>query len=928
MNDYKGGGLFYKVSRNTRMLLVAIGVFLLLPTSVLAQVKGPTVRQVTFGADGSEQGMFVDIGDKKWSQLSSNGSLVNSYSETGRDEWSVYLAGPSGSTAMLNLWRKEVTIRSGTGSADIKQLLSSSAEWANVAGQGPLSSKRSSTLSAVLPESSPVQEEKSSKPVDVVSTGVTAIGTGIGKAKDGALDAVTTAQGPLLEGQTAAELSGVKEGPKSTLKNMCSILEFASAGLKGQVDKNETRAAQEKVMDQWVGILYDAQMQSGISIEDVEPGALINTMASVQNGIIEESAEPIQELDDAIPTGYSVNDPSGTLKPGSKEIPIDGSTQFMVLNKTIAFDGVRGKYTLTRSHDGNAGNIAITPPLAEVPADNTPISTLPEWTSFDIARQTLELAGIADPTGVVAVAAAYLHPICNTDDANRSRGDYCYRESDTRGVGVIPIACNPALPDNQGGLCYKPCPEGYYGVGPVCWTNESVSIPRNAGVIPSGCPASHPLLEGGLCYQRCAPGWKAVGTICYQQCPEGYRDDGLYCGKTTYSRGAGYVIWDRPVCEKNHPDVGCIQHGALWYPKCKPGFAMTTVNFCQTNGCPAGFEDIGVSCKMPSRGRGVGVARDVCDASVPEFDTGLCYKRCPEGYNGVGPVCWTKKSVSIPRGVGLIPDQCPSSHPIFDAGLCYRTCPNPEYNGVGPVCWGTCGGRYAEECGVGCATTALSCGIVTTEMVVAPLEAVASILSLGGYSIADKAKDSAKKGIKEAIDAADGPAAKAFGKTLGQQAAIALKKNLDKLDNLSKGLAKQKDAIVKTIKDKTLEPIKDKATKAWAKAAQSRLDNKAAKLAKDFERELIQSGATPDELDKLVYEKVAKHTIESEVAEKAAAKALKESSPKFLKRQEIKDKVLRKLSESWNSTDKAWVNVAQRCTEMGLNVSTDWMKSQ
>ena len=217
-------------------------------------------------------------------------------------------------------------------------------------------------------------------------------------------------------------------------------------------------------------------------------------------------------------------------------------------------------------------------------------------------------------------------------------------------------------------------------------------------------------------------------------------------------------------------------------------------------------------------------------------------------------------------------------------------------------------------------------------MVVAPLEAVASILSLGGYSLVDKAKEGAKKALKEAVDAADGPTAKAIGKTLGQKAAVAAKKSIDKLDNLSKGLAKRKDAIIKAIKDNTLEPVKDKATKAGIKITQKRLDNNAAKLAKEFEKELIQSGAKPSELDKLVFQKVAKSTVESEAAEKAAEaatlKALKEASPKLLERKEIRDKILRKISQSWNNTDKAWIEVGQKCADLGLTIADDWVATQ
>lgn len=914
------------------IFIMLISMLALITSSLHAKkkpVNGRNATVINWGADANNiLFTFTKQTNGTWSQVQVNsGKTLDTLKELGRDEWTIYLNSiNNGAKVGLNLWRKEFTTNGKPNKGG--KIVSSAASALPL--QTPMVRN---TLSAALPQKqavpTPPKDDSTAGGVDVVATGVSVAKLGTGLSKGVALGTATVTQGPLFEGQGPADLGNIDKSPNSTLKNMCSILSIASSSIKGQVDKAGKRKAQEKVMDQWVNILYDAQMQSGVSIDSVEPESLINTMVLTQNEIEKELPVSNDTQNESISTGYNVNDPGGALKPGAKEIPVIGPARFMVLNKTISFAGVSGAYKLTRSYEGKIGKIYITPGLGKVPAHNSPISTKPEWTSFDISRTTLELAGIADPSGVVAVAAAYLHPVCNSEEANRSKGDYCYKHSDTRGVGIIPIGCNPALPDHQAGLCYKTCANDYKGVGPVCWTSQKLSIPRGAGIVPSGCPASHPLFEAGLCYKSCAPGWKAAGTICYQKCPAGYRDDGLYCGKTTYGRGAGYVIWDKKKCERNPlATQGCEKKGALWYPRCKPGFQMTTVNFCQTKGCPAGFSDIGVSCKMPSQGRGVGVVRNVCAAGVPDLDGGLCYKNCPQDYNGVGPVCWTQKPVSQPRGVGLVPDQCPSSHPNFDAGLCYRNCPNPAYAGVGPVCWGSCTGRYKEQCGVGCATSKVSCGLVTTEMVIAPLEAVASILSLGGYSLVDKAKDGIKKGLKEAVDAADGPAAKAFGKTLGQQAAIAAKKSLKKLDNLSKGLAKRKNAIVKSIKDNTLEPIKDRASKAWIKGAQKRLDNKASKLAKSFEKELIQSGATPSDLDKLMFQKVAKSKVESEVAEKAAKAALKKNSPKMLARIEIKDKILRKLSQSWNNTDKAWLNVGRKCAGLGINVAGDWGDAQ
>lgn len=41
--------------------------------------------------------------------------------------------------------------------------------------------------------------------------------------------------------------------------------------------------------------------------------------------------------------------------------------------------------------------------------------------------------------------------------------------------------------------------------------------------------------------------------ILYLECPSGFRDDGLYCAKpSAYGRGAGYVLWKKDKCFKDH----------------------------------------------------------------------------------------------------------------------------------------------------------------------------------------------------------------------------------------------------------------------------------------------------------------------------------------------------------------------------------------
>ena len=59
------------------------------------------------------------------------------------------------------------------------------------------------------------------------------------------------------------------------------------------------------------------------------------------------------------------------------------------------------------------------------------------------------------------------------------------------------------------------------------------------GTIPDACPAGREKI-GLLCYDVCPSGYSRIAFDCYQTCPADLRDDGLYCRKAEYGRGAGY----------------------------------------------------------------------------------------------------------------------------------------------------------------------------------------------------------------------------------------------------------------------------------------------------------------------------------------------------------------------------------------------------
>jgi len=209
-----------------------------------------------------------------------------------------------------------------------------------------------------------------------------------------------------------------------------------------------------------------------------------------------------------------------------------------------------------------------------------------------------------------AAFAAFL--ICFVSTA--ARADFCWKQTEPRGVGKIPTQCGSGQ-ENNSALCYKSCASGYTGNGPVCWG----------------------------------------------QCPAGYPDAGAVCGKPgPYGRGGGYAwkfgdglndhgMYSR--CEKANGRGNCEKWGAVVYPKCRPGFHAVGCCVCSPD-CPSGFSDGGATCNKPSYGRGVGTVPTGCMRGYNN-QAGLCYRNCDSGYStGLGPVCWKSCPASAPVSCG------------------------------------------------------------------------------------------------------------------------------------------------------------------------------------------------------------------------------------------------------------------------------------
>lgn len=188
-----------------------------------------------------------------------------------------------------------------------------------------------------------------------------------------------------------------------------------------------------------------------------------------------------------------------------------------------------------------------------------------------------------------------------------ARQPYCWRQSYGRGVGKAVHACG-SDEDKDGALCYPTCKSGYYGVGPVCWqhcpgryTDIGVSCAKPK---PYGRGAGHETKhncehkEGTSCskylalwYPDCRDGFHHEGCcICSPSCPDGMRDDGEFCAKGSYGRGAG-----KPMrCGSDEQE-----DAALCYTPCRSEFHGVGP-VCWQN-CPSGRNDCAAGCTLGKR---------------------------------------------------------------------------------------------------------------------------------------------------------------------------------------------------------------------------------------------------------------------------------------------------------------------------------------
>lgn len=437
-----------------------------------------------------------------------------------------------------------------------------------------------------------------------------------------------------------------------------------------------------------------------------------------------------------------------------------------------------------------------------------------EWSSFDYARTALSVASVADPTGVLGVAAAYTYPKCGAPEAETGVSGFCWRDSEPRGAGWIP---------NDLGRVAD-CPSGFTNMGLTCQSGGHTYARSR----PADCPSGY--TNNGLTCGRGGDTISAPSRLA--NCPSGFTNMGLTCYRGPHSYGkACTTLWNEAPCKAGYTNMGC--HCQRWAESrgsgsltCPAGYFKGVAERCYKN-CPSGYENTGEFCtKWPST---LDMSAMRCNGAGESLGGARCYTECKAGYTNTGEFCtkWpetrgtdamTCKSGEFKSGARCYEtsacaytDNGQSKIGELQAGLCYEECNNKSFYGVGPVCWSSCNAKLKTECAAGCAESELECGLATTDMVLSPVEVAVSVVSLGNYAAASAARKASMKAAREAAKEAGKAAAKEgaerlakiAGRELAKEAAEKLaRESVDALDEeLFEALIRYGDEIVDGAKD-------------------------------------------------------------------------------------------------------------------------------
>ena len=254
----------------------------------------------------------------------------------------------------------------------------------------------------------------------------------------------------------------------------------------------------------------------------------------------------------------------------------------------------------------------------------------------------------------------------------------CNRVDKKIGTGTPVNATCPAGYNKVELLCYENCEANYtFDGAATCWANNA---PSDGGILPD---------------TSCPNGWRNDGTSCWEDsvhtgCPNGWRDDGTSCWE---DHKCDPVYWDG-CCSR----PGCARGGCTWKGCTK---IYWDANCGDCTGCARGGGNCGgCGCIKQSAKSGCGCIKQGADKSCKsnrDLVNGMCYLKCPNGYNRNGLLCLPSRgasykpkvidaNLSCPTGktkIGLLCyDNCESGYKYNDPNLPVSCIPNNSSKGL------------------------------------------------------------------------------------------------------------------------------------------------------------------------------------------------------------------------------------------------------
>jgi hypothetical protein len=280
--------------------------------------------------------------------------------------------------------------------------------------------------------------------------------------------------------------------------------------------------------------------------------------------------------------------------------------------------------------------------LGKCPKGQFDFSNVPEWTKRAI-DSIPELGDLIDRIG---------NHLCMKKE--------CPMKNSSYSKGLCYPKCKHSYKDDKGLMCWKQ----YKGFETNAENPELINkkIIYENGSVPRTCDKNDELI-GYKCVPKCKKNYVSSGFSCIKKCTDGTIEDGLNCMKKQYDRGFGKLP-RRKQCPPNYRTdrLTCLRNDKCeqWWDECKTKD--------KKGNCKPGLN---TTCTGP-----VIIEREKTCRNDEEMLNGLCYKKCKNGYDSYGSICYSRVE-SYTRDsydrVGTIAE-CPDDYEKMN-GICYKKCP-------------------------------------------------------------------------------------------------------------------------------------------------------------------------------------------------------------------------------------------------------------